>query len=361
MSWKFARLLEITLEHPYFEGVESPPFQVLPTDATRARLAAHKLIHRPTPAGAVVLFEVDPFDPEGALPLAPIQDSLELEFYVTATSPSFSAVTGFRPDRRPFASLTNDETVAEEDLVRLHPADTLGDDDLLPLKGYAFELDIESPNPTAEATLQGADGRIRQSATLETDGGITAWSVNLADAPAGRYALAIDGVAASELHVDVDLLRRNAVALLTLRATPLGNPDAAFIDEDGAPAFRHYLVRFPARATTWRYIVVTRDYDSLDETTLSIADTILDGDNPRYAFEASGPKAPLPSGEEAVIFASTSPIPILRSPISGLALRRAGANDGFSNIRENLPNPAPSELGQTSTPASPVSDIFVYI
>lgn len=361
MSWKFAKLFEISLEHAYYRATSKPAFSITPTSETRQLLLANKIVFRQTPAGCVGLYEIDPFDENGVLPIAVINKELELEFAIGSTSNDFHSVTDFPADTSPFVALLSSNGTQDGQRIRLHANTELDQGDLQLLKGESFELVIESQHVEVQVELRGNDNRIYSSDTLKTKNGKAFWEVNLSHTPSGEYTLLVNGLATQAIYYSAELFRTAAIGIVTLQAHNSLSPDTGFLDGNGTPVFRNYFASFPSKVATWRYIVIPKTNTTLDENSLNVTDTILVNGSPRYEFQATGPKQLLANGDSAVIFASTTEIPFSQTPTIGLQLAKTGPNATTSSIYENLPNPSPTQLSQATTASDPVSDVFIYV
>jgi hypothetical protein len=173
----------------------------------------------------------------------------------------------------------------------------------------------------------------------------------------------VDGADVERLFADEALLREPPALLLTLHARTGAAAGLELLDAAGAPpaAPPAFVLRLPAAAAVWRYVVALRSDPALEADRIEIEDTGA-GDGRPIPFAAAGPKAPLADGTPAVAFESAAAVPSRAVPRAGLRLRTRGdAPDSWATALADLPNPPPGVLGTTSTPARPVAGQFIYL
>jgi hypothetical protein len=178
----------------------------------------------------------------------------------------------------------------------------------------------------------------------------------------GVFEVRLGGVVHERVYAEAGLAAGAPVAILELVLRPQGVGGFPILDAAGSPVAGGRLVRlsFQARATFWRYVVVPRSDPDLEADDLRLEHAPDSG--PAFAFSQVGAGTVPPGDLEAVWFESTTPIALRAQPYRGLALHaRPVPEGGFVPVLTDLPNPRPEVLSPASTPARPVSEVFVYL
>jgi hypothetical protein len=362
MRYRFEKLCQFAVEHAFYAETGEEFIAWAPTAECTVTLARHRLLWRTVRNGGVVLFEVDSARP-GLEPLIPVPTDLRLTFAGRVIHAGVTATTEPLTDtRRPYV-LSNAGGSLDGATRLLHGAAQVTAANQARLVRTLTRLRYATENAEPLLEITDADGGVVRTLRPVVTDGFAEAVVDLAEFTPSLLEVRLDGVVQERLYVDEALAAETPVIVLTLVAQP-GIAGLEFLDAAGKPlrGGAAFTIRLAARTAIWRIIVVPRDDPHLDENTLAVEDTVLIGPAPRFEFNSTGPKALLPSGVPAVIFESATLISLRARPYRGVTLKtRRDPGDPFVTAISDLPNPLPFALSVASTPARPVSEVFVYV
>lgn len=376
ISGGYLPLFAIQFTHGYYNdrGGACPDFAVVPTAACTALMASLGLIFRDLGTGFVVLVDAARTD---AL-IAWLETSTRasgpgsgiwawLSFQLVSTNPNLVGITNL-----PITTNTLDQNLHVTNLVTnmangaltFGAAPLTGAEAFYPLTGAS--LSIAAP---ADATVSLCDisGTPVTSAVAQGGGGV---SLDLTALPAGFYAVAFATAAGKPFAarkggpsgyvyspgqsggfglIDL-LLTQPGDGVGTAGAFPVALPAGTI-----SPV--SLTLSFAPRDTFWRYYIVSPSTRGTLSTDLAI-------EGKGAAFTRSSEA--LPNGEEAVVFAASTALPLQRiSPyhftLSGQRQAPGGGRDSVSVARLPAAPAAPVWPAMSGDALTGSSEIYVYV
>ncbi|MES2045567.1 MAG: hypothetical protein V4475_16970 [Pseudomonadota bacterium] len=370
VSGGYLPLFTVDFTHGYYNdrGGVCPDFTVVPTSACARLMASLGLLFKDLGAGFAVLVEAGKVDALVAWLKADTGRRWTwLSFQLVSTNPNFVGITNL-----PITTNTLDQNLHVSNLATATANQTLAFGDGKPTGAAAFfpltgaSLAVGAPAGST-VSLRDLSGATITSATAQGGAGVT---FNLTPFPTGYYTVAFASAAGKPLAAP-----RGAPAgyvytpgeaggfglidlLLAQPARGVGMP-AAFpvVLPAGMISPVRLTLSFAPRDTFWRYYIVSPSTRGVLAPDLTIT-------GPNADFTRSSET--LPNGEQAVVFAAGTALPLQRlSPFRfNLSGQRQAPNGGRDGITVN---PLPT------APASPVwpaasgdllagaSEIYVYV
>lgn len=352
-------LFRVRFMHSYYNanGDRCPDFAITPTNETAALMRSIGFYIHDQGDGFIVAL---PRDRLGALASAVAGGSRQrLGVMLGLTNSDFIGFTAlpieFSPTR---------QTIYVSNLVThgVGPARSfgakavIGADALLPITGPSVTF---SSRRAGTVTVRDIFGQ--PVARVATAAG-AATTLSLASLPCGRYTLSGVPAAAYVGPAAVALMPPTPVAaglidlVLVQPADGQGDPAAFPLSVDGTPiAPVDLALRFEARATYWKYYVVT------GEPANAALDLSISGAGTAFT---KGP-AMLPNGDSATLFAATDPLPMRQhaSACFSLSGQRGTGHGQRDNIHiARLPNaPSAPVWPAPRKSLAGTSEIFVYL
>jgi len=363
-------LFNVNFAHGYYNdrGGVCPDFAVVPTTACAGLMASLGLLFKDLGTGFAVLVDATRVDALAAWLAADASRRWTwLSFQLVSTNAKFVGITNL-----PITTSTLDQNLHVSNLVTA-PANGVpsfgtgaptGADAFYPLTGAS--LAVAAP-AGATASLCDLSGAAVASATAQGGAGV---AFDLSPLPAGYYSVAFASAAGKPLAAPkgapagyvytpgqpggfglIDLL-------LAQPAKGVGRP-AAFpvLLPAGMISPVTLTLSFAARDTFWRYYIVSPSTRGVLSPDLAIT-------GPDVDFTRSSEA--LPNGEQAVVFAAGTALPLQRLSPYRFSLRgqRQAPNGGRDGITVNpLPTAPASPVWPAASgdPLTGASEIYVYV
>lgn len=361
MNYRYAPLLRFSASHEFFAGTATAFLDWEPTPDCRRSLEQQRLLFRREPNGGVVLYEVNTGLP-GASPLIPWTDDLPLRFSATAGATAFAGATEPPPvPGQPFY-FTNRRGTLVDGLARPHPGlfAAAADTARLVRPRTAFRYDGVGESEVFRVR-DAAGSLVWETTPVPVDGRVEV-AVDLQPWSPGWFEVELGTRTPERIFADANLVSSAPAAILELVLRPVTPGGFAIVEADGAPVAggRAINLSWRARTTVWRYAVIPRSDPAMAPTDLRIQHLAPSGTP--FLFEPAGTQVLPANPGVGALFDSTTPIGLRALPYRGLTVeRRPGAGEAFVPALSDLPNPRPESLSLASTPARPVSEVFVYL
>lgn len=324
MSTRFATLLQLEIQHEFYDG-GCPDFAVvLPVDSQRL-LQRGRLLLKQRDHRWLLLYEQD----NDGEPLALLTDQT-LRIGLQLLNPYFDNFTS--------------ESLALAGEVPIYrnsaTPDALAAPVRMPLCAGLYRHVISQPQRPVTLHLRRPAAELLHSATITADDNRPSFAFDLRELPAGEYWIEEhypgDVVSQTAVYVDAELCQQAVAAVLELRL------DVAFYET--APVL---TLQFAAKQQALRFYLVVRNYSDAEFAQLSVSDHgFVEDGRSEIPFQriASGsfgaeeiPVALLArQGERVVLFRSLAAVSRQARPRRKLQLRRNG-----DILIEHLPQPGP--------------------
>jgi hypothetical protein len=376
ISGGYLPLFNIAFTHGYYNdrGGACPDFAVTPTAACAALMASLGLLFKDQGTGFVVLADAARVDALVAWLKTNTRDSGPgkgcwswLSFQLVSTNANFVGITNL-----PITTSTLEQNLHVANLATATASGALtfgagiptGAEAFYPLTGAS--LSIDAPAGTA-ASLCDISGAPVISATAQGGGGVTFdltplaagfYSVALADA-AGKPFAAPKGAPAGYVYVPGQAGSFGLIDLLLAQPRPgLGTAAAFPVDvAKGTVGAVALTLSFAPRDTFWRYYIVS----PTTRGKLS-PDLAIEGQGADFARSSEA----LPNGDEAVVFAASTALPLHRiSPyhfkLTGQRHAPSGGRESVSIARLPAAAAAPVWPAPSGDVLTGSSEIYVYV
>ena len=370
VSGGYLPLFNIAFAHGYYNdrGGVCPDFTVVPTAACAKLMASLGLLFKDLGTGFVVLVEATRVDALVAwLNGSPGRRWTWLSFQIVSTNTNLIGITNL-----PITTNTLDQNLHVSNLATATANKVLsfgggkptGAEAFYPLTGAS--LAVAAP-AGATVSLCDLSGAAIASATAQGGAGV---AFNLTPFPAGYYATTFASAAGKPLAAPkgapagyvytpgqtggfglIDLL-------LAQPAKGVGAPSAfPVVLPAGMLSPVALTLAFAPRDTFWRYYIVSPSTRGVLTPDLAIT-------GPDADFTRSS--EPLPNGEQAVVFASGTPLTLQRRSTHRFSLsgQREAPNGGRDGITVNpLPTAPASPVWPAASgdPLTGASEIYVYV
>lgn len=366
VSGGYLPLFNIAFAHGYYNdrGGVCPDFAVVPTPACADLMASLGLLFRDLGTGFAVLVEAAKVDALVAWLKA--HGWTWLSFQLVSTNAGFVGITNL-----PITTNTLDQNLHVSNLVTASvngvpsfgAGSPTGAEAFFPLTGAALAVAAPAGSTVNLSDLSGATVA---SATAQGGAGV---AFNLTPFPAGYYTVAFasaagkpaaapKGAPAGYLYTPgqpgfglIDLL-------LAQPGKGMGTPSAfPVVLPAGMISPVALTLAFAPRDTFWRYYIVSPATRGVLSPDLAIT-----GKNANFTRSS----APLPNGEQAVVFASGTPLTLQRRStyrfsLSGQRQAPNGGRDGIAVSPLPTAPAAPVWPAASGDPLTGASEIYVYV
>lgn len=366
MKMKFKKLFQFQIDSGYFSNRDETLFSFAPTGPCRDTLKQHQITFRPVSNGFFLFCQVTTVNENKNRSknrfkmLIPPCDKLNLTFAAYSSHPNltcFSALPRQMPRHSAYI-FNNMNTTQHKDggglyLIPNTPKAFAAKKYRLPVyaKKFSISCDAIQDRETARLFKCGDAPPLPGQALQITDQTIY---VDLTDHPAGQYEIRDRKKKCLQFYADNQLSYQTPFAVLDFQVNRKVPPQSRFIEiNSGLISFKYFLISIPSRLTTWRYYVIRKYSQLIDESNLRI-----DAPLPTHAFLPGSP-IQLKNGVKATCFVSENPISLTHAGVKGIELNLY--EDGRENrtLISNLPNP--NEGSVSFDKNKPYSDIYVYI
>lgn len=384
MAIRFAPVFEVNIEHEYFDGDESP-FRVQPNRECRGLLRNLGLLFRETDSGFAVLHGgIDRTAEEGleaGAPriemLRPLDSGVVFQFELQPLDPTFLNVTELPFERSFYVFDNRGGRLVGETALLTHAAETdvATQEDGLELRRESFSRTYDTDGVLFERSLLDAHGEPFPDGTVSYH---SEHDSSREDSPRrrlvvsadlggpGRYGLRVQpdpttpddsaSSATETFYAGDEFARRRSFGVIEIEVSDRIEPSfrivdlegLARVDADGMPAPARFRLAFASRRTTWRYHVSKR------RSEVSLNGVTIKNDDPAFDRVLEG---------DSLVFTSTEPIALTRSPRLGIELAVGESDSDSSDLKptpiENLPNPRTDSFVKDDEKL--VSEMFVYV
>lgn len=350
MRTTYRPLCTVAQRHGYFHDERTAALRLLPTPQTQQNLRRAGLLLKAMPNGLVVLREMD--TPAAARPLPAFLFPLRIQ--LQPFSPQFESFTEVPADYRADAFCYFSPSMAAENADAEPVALTMDDAVLVALRPFAFDFTPATTDPVSLVAMP--TERELPAPVRATEAGQL--SVDVRVAGAGRYQLRQAGQVLLDFYADDQLYAARAWGVLELGTDVL---DAAATVE----------LRFAARRTYWRYLIVCRQpaaekYRKAPEQ-LRVSASPDASAQPRPAALSFRAETALPAGVHAA-FVSDEPITLREQPVyqCKLLFQQPGSGSGPApaTVVTALPR-AGADIVRPAPPGLPAdagySDILIHL
>jgi hypothetical protein len=365
-GFSYKKLIDVTVDHDFYENGISKDLQFLPTIETQQLFASNKLKFRETNSGFETWFKsLNKIDP--IFPFDDMRFTFGLQ--IGATINTSKAV---------FVNITDlDESPSKKYAAGKFPFFTNSSGSLVyelldGLKAALFTYEFPFTGAVAGTlTVTDAEG-VEVDVLFDTDGNPIAQpypvtptdddaylqQVDFRQLPPGKYILSTTGAssATEEFYIDTNLVGQDVFGVIEI--------DYA---SGTLPSIPEHTMQFIRRESFWKYFVINQSGNvDLDDFDLDIVDTSGDGATGdvygTYTFTMGSGGSPDPSiainGFETVVFISDQLIPFFEASKLGLELSCTDCTitGGLTTtLIKNLSNANRSGISTDE------SEIFVFI
>lgn len=375
----YKKLFSIRLTHRYFELGKKGPFAIEPSEDCLKLMRRFSLLFRYSQHGFSVYYKLEEENSE--LPWQPIDEVCVFTFFIYSEDPylfNYSSLPFFKPGQRLLYFTNLEKKGRKGKTLSLVASSTpfVDVDDLVALQRKKFSRNLtKKPEITELRNEAGAD--FSNCLSLEGE----ELKVDLSGKTPGLFTLQTAADNKYRFYADNSLRRRVPVGVIRLHVSKEVSAKYRFVNakllKKQEPVFlmepKSYHIQITERSTFWRYYLVSGPDRNIDPEKLVIRN---EGKDLSISFLKSANPFVLDSGEEAVVFTSSDPIPLREKAYTNLELNVVDELQEQSLIY-HLPNPEVSEISfmddtknssnQIKDPAAdlenvktPFSNIFVY-
>jgi hypothetical protein len=291
LEFQYHSLFILRIRHDYFTSADKAGFSLRPTRQTETFLTKTGCMTRIGEGEIHFLYDANRLEALEMYLGRPETD--KLSFWLYADSPYLLNYTNLPSELRNFSLYFQNTQTEKFKETPLHTAEAVSLAEVLPLKSAGFALDTFTQK--TEITLENSQAQVVQKATYKAN---QFGFVELSGLTDGQYTLKENGkvketfVYRSAQNLDIPL------GLVEIHLTEAIKADIrqAIRAEEKIPLYA-YKIAFKTRQTYWRYIIIPKYDDSLQNISIETG-------NNRIAFTGPAPTNIL--GKSAYLFESES-------------------------------------------------------
>ncbi|MEM7106108.1 MAG: hypothetical protein AAF502_23450 [Bacteroidota bacterium] len=340
-------LLVLRMRHSYYRDANPSDLSIVPTTETLETLRDHDLLYKAFNDGFAILYSTEK---TGQL-IDLMEEDFRLTFFINNTDPyliNYTELPFTGPDQ--FYSFNNLGDLPEkEGSLQLHRGDSPGEDTIRTVKPAAFTYQV---NPKAQHTTIEVTDVLNNRLIKEDIKDMPYFPIDLTYEPQGEYTLKVNGKEDQTFYALHEKMKGPPFGMIDLFLK-----DALKLASGGKKEFERleYLINFEARTTTWNYLFINED----ETRNFNFSDYQITNSKKKISF--TDPETiTLPTGLEATIMASESPIALKEYPEENFQLKVKKNGKGIT-FQVDLPNPTVDALKINTDNGEMYSEIFVYL
>lgn len=330
----FETLFSVDLRHGYYDDGISRDFSVQPSQGTCRRLRDHGMLFRTTPEGFLVLAEVRQTD-SGYKSVRRPQSPIRYRFLLLQKRPHFLNYTDlpFHRQGREIHYFNNLEEHTSDGISYLHPTPlNASGAKVLSLEKGIYSFETAGSGERKSARLIFPDDGLAIDREANNQDGQFRFQFNLAGYPRGRARLEVEGSTRDTFYSTGGSELDGCFGIVELFHAPAVPASYRFLQDDGGLIPRRFAIRFERRKIHWRYELVDRTGQDLDQPNV-----VEDFGGSEEKFFKDETPASYPSNRKR--FVSEHAIPFREEGNASITLTKR-VNTENKAVYDSLPNPS---------------------
>jgi len=324
---KYEQLCSVKVLHDYFKEGGAQGVEIAPDSMTTLRLKQYNLKFAQEGAGLVVGYGANS---QGAA-IAQLTEPIKLTFWMKIKDQYFLNYTDIPYEFGDYVyHFTNrDADKIEDEFANLSSDEFVKEIDKLPLAGAMLDYRFDEPMEDVEVEVVNELGEVVYERSYS--GMTSVCSVNLADEPAGKYTLLLDGLDEFSFYIAPEGAK-GVFGVIDIYIDPTDNGPFTLFNEDGSPVVRkEYKIHFQARAVKWKYIFMETNPSNPQHSDYEVYDNTK-GDTELYFTDVA--ETVLDNGTNAFVVKTENPIPFKEEQKERFKLRTLRGKSGVEWITD---------------------------
>jgi hypothetical protein len=352
---KYEQLLKVDILHDFFNDGLAKNLEILPDNQTKLRLKQYQLKSAQEGSGLTIGYGQSLTT---GSPLNDLNSPLKLTFWIKINDPNFLNYTNipfeFGDYVYHFTNRSNDKI--DDEHANLSSDEFVRETDRLPLSGAI--LDYRFSEPMEDVTVEVANELGEIVFERKYRGEVSVCTINLAEEPAGKYTLMIDGLEEFSFYVSPEGVR-GVFGVIDIYIDP--NDKTAFsLFENGKPVVKKmFNIHFQSRAVRWKYICMDMNQNNPQHSEFEIYDNSKSNKEQKFT---DAQLQILENGSKAFVIYTDNPINFKELQSQKFKLRTMRGKNAVEWITD-LPCASARTMLKTENTSKKefISEMFIYL